>query len=131
MAYSIHWEPIGVYRKYRGHVTGDELLASIQLVESDARFDALRYAINDCLDVESFDISDSAIRKIAAIDQAAALSNPNIRVAVVATDQQIHALAQLYAAQQPTYPTAIFHELDTARLWIREAPVLTQAKPTL
>lgn len=131
MTFVIHWETHGVYRKYRGSVDADELLESIQRVEGDARFDALRYVINDCLEVKGIDIPDAKMRLIAAIDSAAALSNPNIRVAVVATDRQIHALTQIYAAMQHPYPTAVFPDLAAARAWVLAAPKLDRPKPAL
>lgn len=131
MTFVIHWETHGVYRQYHGHIGGDELLTSVQRVESDARFDGLRYVINDCLGVLGIDIPDTTIHLLAAIDQAAALSNPNIRIAVVATDRQIQALSQLYAGTQRGYPLAVFPDLAAARAWVAGEPPLDRPKPVL
>lgn len=131
MAYVIHWETLGVYRKYHGHVGGDELLASIQRIEADGRFDHIRYVINDFLAVAGHDVSAVQLRLIAAIDQAATLSNPNIRVAIVATDAPILALAQHYVAAAPPYPTEIFPSVAAARAWIAASPALDLPRPLL
>jgi hypothetical protein len=131
MAFVIHWEQHGVYRKYHDHVGGDELLASIQRIEADGRFDQIRYVINDFLGVAGHDVSAEKLRLIAAIDKAAALSNPNIRVAIVAASGPILALAQRYTAAVPPYPTEIFPSLAAARAWIADSPALDLPRPLL
>jgi hypothetical protein len=131
MAFEIRWEAQGVCRQYRGFVDGDELLASIQQVEGDRRFDQIRYVINDFLEVAGHDVPAAKMRLIAAIDKAAALSNPNIRVAIVATSAQIQALAQLYAGAAQPYPTEIFANLAAARAWIESSPLLDIPRPLL
>lgn len=131
MPFVVHWEPQGVYRKYHGHVGGDELLASIQQIEGDGRFDHIRYVINDFLEVAGHDVSEAKLRLIAAIDKAATLSNPNIRVAIVAASAPILALAQRYVAAAPPYPTEIFACLDAARTWIEDSPLLDIPRPLL
>jgi hypothetical protein len=131
MPFVIHWETQGVYRKYHGHVGGDELLASIQHIEADDRFDHIRYVINDFLAVAGHDVSTAKLRLIAAIDKAATLSNPNIRVAIVTTGAPILTLAQHYVAAAPPYPTEIFPSVAAARAWIATAPALDLPRPLL
>lgn len=126
MAFEIVWEIRGAYKRFRGHVTDEELLQSSILVEGDSRFDSLRYVINDFLAVESYSVSEAKVRIVSAIDAAAALSNPHIRIAIVATDQQIHALAELYVASPlNAYPTQIFGDIEDARAWLAVPSVLS------
>ena len=119
MAFEIAWEPRGVCKRYFGYVTDEELLQSLIKVESDHRFDTLRFVINDFLEVESFAVTEDNVLLIAAIDKAASLTNPNIGIAIVATDMQIQALAKLYATSSlNVYPTEIFPSVAEARAWI-------------
>ncbi len=121
MPYENVWEQQGVYRKYRGLVTGKEILKAAEEVEGDSRFDHIRYVINDFLAVTEQRISPKEIRIIAAIDKAAALSNPDIMVAIVATEQAIQEMAALYCdlSIDSPYPTRMFTGLDEAREWLK------------
>lgn len=119
VGYEILWEPRGTVKRFYGHVTDAQLMQSVIDIEGDHRFDTLRYVINDFLEVASFDVSAANVRIIAAIDAAAALTNPNIKVAIVATDAQVHALAEVYAsAPTKPYPTAVFATTAAARNWV-------------
>ncbi|MEJ2142238.1 MAG: hypothetical protein P8Y24_07760 [Gammaproteobacteria bacterium] len=122
MSYKNIWEQHGIYRLFSGKLAGKELLESIQQVEADARFDSVRYVINNFLDVTEIDISPKDIKIIAAIDIAAALSNPHIYIAQVATDPQIEKLNELYSsvAGKSPYPTKVFNNLEDARKWLEE-----------
>ncbi len=123
MAYEIVWESRGAYKRYFGHVTDEELMQSLIKIESDPRFDDIRYVINDFLEVEGFAVSEDSVRVLSALDNAAASSNPNIRIAIVATDLQIQALAELYAGSPlNVYPTDIFLNSGAARAWLASAP---------
>lgn len=119
MAYEIMWETGGVSKRFHGHVSDDELIQSLVQVESDPRFDSIRYVINDFLDVEGFTVSEDGVLMASAIDRGAAQSNPHIRIAVVTTDSQIHELARLYAASPVNaYPTEVFLNDGEARCWV-------------
>lgn len=122
MPYKNTWEQRGVYRVFSGKITGEEILEAVQKVEADARFDKIKYVINNFLDVTEIDVSPKDIKIIAAIDTAAALSNSDIKIAQLATDPQIAALNVLYseAAGSSPYPTKVFHTLEDARKWIEE-----------
>lgn len=123
MAFEIVWETRGAYKRFYGHVSDEELMQCLTMIESDPRFDSLRYVINDFLGVDSFAISEDCVLMISAIDNAASTSNPNIRIAVVATDLQIHALARLYALSPlNAYPTEVFLNTGEARAWLLSAP---------
>jgi hypothetical protein len=119
MAIEIDWEPRGFVRRFRGFVTGAELMQSVAAVGGDPRFDDLRYVINDCRAVEGFDVTAEKIRLVAALDGAAARTNPRVRIAVVTTDERILDLAAMYAASPlAPYPTRCFPSLEEARTWL-------------
>lgn len=119
MSYENIWEGHGVYRKYVGTMTGKEIIQAVQEVEGDHRFDSIRYVINDYLDVSGADVSDREVKIIAAIDRAAALTNPDIKVAMVTNSKKIFDMATMYCEMPDVpYPSRTFTELDEARDWV-------------
>lgn len=122
MAFELVWEPRGVYNRYHGHVDDEVFMLSITKIECDSRFDDLLYVISDFLGVDDFRISEECVLVRSALDGAAAASNPNIRVAVVATDLQVQSLARFYAASPlNVYPTELFSNISDARAWLSSA----------
>jgi len=119
MGYRLHWEKRGVIKEYFGKVTGSDIKQSQEDVHSNREFDHLRFVINDFLAVQETDFSDLDIDYIAALDSAAALTNRDIKVAIVATDLGIIEAARNYA-ESPlnTYPTKLFTALTDARAWV-------------
>ena len=126
MPYEITWEERGVYRRYFGHTDGAELARSVQEVELDIRFDQIRYVLNDMLASEGINVTEEAVTEISAIDGGAELSNPNIRIAIVADKPALLAVGEAYiAAALNTYPTRLFFTLEEARAWLAEPVELT------
>lgn len=123
MGYEIVWEPGGVVKHFVGYVSGDELMKAGLDTECDQRFDQLSYVINDFLACDGFAVSPGTVDEISAIDNAAAFSNPRIRIAVVATMPEIVAAAEQYAASpMNAYVTRIFSSTADARTWLEDAP---------
>lgn len=121
MAYHIYWEPAGVYRRYSGHTSFEELVVSVLAVENDPRFDEIRYVINDFLASEQVSFTPEGICELSAVDGAAERSNPNIRIAIVADRPAIRAAGEAYiAAGLNTYETRLFDTLPEARRWAEE-----------
>ncbi len=119
MSYEIYWEPHGVIKRFFGHVTSDELVQSVVEIEKDARFDTLRYCINDFLGISGISSSTRDVEEISVIDKGASLTNPRINIAVVAISPDVLALASEYAnSSLNAYPTKLFSSLDDARSWL-------------
>ena len=120
MPYENIWEELGVYRRYNGCVTGKEMREAVEEVEGHVRFDFIRYVINDFLDVTEQDIAPQDIEIIAAIDRAASRSNPDIRIAVIATEQAILDMATFYSelSYDSPYQTRMFSTLSEVREWL-------------
>jgi len=89
-------------------------------IEKDFRFDTLRYVINDFSECLGVSASTAEIEEIAAIDYAAAASNPNIKLAIVATHPEVLAASASYI-NDPLSPfkPRIFYSMDDARSWLR------------
>ena len=65
MAYELVWEDIGVYWKYSGNVSGNEIIDASTSIYGDARFIALKYKFVDFLDVDNFKMDQSQLALIA------------------------------------------------------------------
>jgi len=120
MAFINNWEAGGVYKVFSGDVTGSEVLDSAVEVEEDQRFDQVRYVINDFLAVDGVDANERDIALVAAIDRAASKTNPDIRIAVVATQQKIIELAQHYSRliEDCPFQAQLFASVEDARNWL-------------
>ncbi len=120
MPYEMIWEAKGLYRRYYGRGTDQEVLESARATESSARHGDLRYVILDFLDVEEVILTNpSFIAEIVAVDFGAALSNPRIKFAVVTLHSEIRRLARAYATHPLcSYPLEVFSALGEARAWV-------------
>lgn len=120
MAVQNNWEDKGLYRVFSGNISGREVLQANLAIQGDARFDNINYVVNDFLKIDGFDIDDSDISIIASTDNVAAVSNPNIKIAVVATLEPFLVWVRRYmeAMQDAVYPTELFSNLDDAYLWV-------------
>lgn len=119
MPFDLTWEPRGVLRRYHGDVTIDERRRSFDLICGDPRFDDLRYAITDYLDVRTYEITRQATAEIAALHIAPLRTNPHIVVAAVAVDPRIiEAIEHFIALGFTDQPYRIFATQGEARAWI-------------
>ena len=119
MSYELSWEPKGAIKRFFGNVNAGEVQAANNKVEGDARFDGLRYVINDFLSCDKFSFDSNSIDEMAAIDGAASTINGNIKIAVVATLPEVLTAATQFAdSALNLYPTRIFSTLADARAWI-------------
>jgi len=119
VAYENKWESNGVIKIFSGSIDGQQVLDSVISVEEDIRFDSVRYVINDFLRVADINISDGDVARIAAIDRAASITNPNIRIAVVTKDDRMRELAQRYGElmRNSPYQALLFESIGAAREW--------------
>ena len=95
-------------------------------MQSDPRFDDLRYTLSNYLNIDGleFDVDKIThiISKHAKINAAASLSNPHIKRAIVTTDETVIAFANLYIAESESEKNAwqlnVFSNLADAQAWI-------------
>lgn len=120
VGYEVVWvQPSGLIKKHFGHVTSREVLVANRKAEEDFRFDSLRYVINDFSECTEVSISLADIEEISAIDCAAAVTNPQIRLAIVATHPDILAASNAYVNDLLSpFDTRIFSSMNTARSWL-------------
>lgn len=123
MSYENRWEGEGLYRLYTNKITGKEVLESNLSIQGDSRFDNLRFIVNDFTDITEFEVSENDISKIVAIDNAAARSNANIKIAIVATNADLLEWIRLYSEkmENSSYKyIRIFDTIDEAYEWARQ-----------
>ena len=120
MGYDIIWQPPnGLIKRHFGHVTSSEVLAANIQAEADHRFDSLKYVINDFSDCTGLTVLPSVNAEIAAIDNAASASNPNIRIAIVATHPELVSTGNSYANNPLTnFTTRVFSSMKEAQSWL-------------
>jgi hypothetical protein len=121
MSYEILWEPQGAVKRFWGLVSSDDMLRSVIESEADARFDSLRFVINDFLAVTQISFDSHVVDDIAVMDMGASKTNAAIKIAIVATAPELVELCRQYA-ESPlnVYPTEFFATLDEARAWVAE-----------
>lgn len=120
MGYKPSWEKSGVVKHFFGVVTGHDISDSQNDVHGGDRFDSLRFVINDFMDVQAVDMSELDVEYIAALDKAAFLSNPLIRVAIVTTNTIVREMSEQYVnSPMNVYPTKIFDNMVDAERWAK------------
>jgi hypothetical protein len=114
------WEPKGVIITFSDVVDGEELFQANEELYADERFDNIHYQIFDFTKVTEFKVEIDWITKLAAWDKAAALSNPNMKVATVATDEVTQMLSSLYSDEslESSWETQMFISIDEAQQWV-------------
>lgn len=123
MPYRITWEEHGIHVRYTGIVTTEEVLAYATEVQGDARFDDIRYSLNDFSACEGVVSSQPALELLAAGDNGAAASNPRVKIAVVTDRQDVIDTVRAYLEiGLSRYPLRIFPTLTEARAWVAVAP---------
>ena len=120
--YKLEWEHEGVYWKYYGKVSGEEVIVASTAIYGDPRFDSLRYKLVDFLDVENFKMAKDEVALIAYQHRAAEISNPNVKNAIVIRSD--NELANQFAAffSDSSWEVQVFHDLDEANDWLGRKP---------
>lgn len=122
MPFELVWERRGVYRRYFGDVTIAERRQSFDQICADPRFDELRYALTDYLDVATYEITQEATVEIAALHVAPLRTNPDILIAAVVVDEHIiAAIDHFISTKFISGPYRTFPTVAAARAWISDA----------
>jgi hypothetical protein len=121
MPYEIIWTDKGVVWEYSGLLNGADIIESNDRIYGDSRFDGLEYEIADLSRVTDFEVTDFEMRKMAHLDQAAARTNPRIRLAVVAPEGPAREIADAYQrySSNAQWENAIFDTRAEAESWLK------------
>ncbi len=126
MPYDIVWEPDGVRVDFSGEARSRELIESTERMESDPRFDEMRYVINDLSSVSGNDFSEESLTQLAVINFGAHASHPNCRMAYVTTNPELTELIKktLMAEDMKSYTVEVLPSVEAARDWLDSQPEL-------
>ena len=101
MSVDIAWEDRGVVVVLSGAVTIDVIRDNCRCLVGDSRFDHLLYSIVDLRSLDHAPVSERALKKLAAENWAAGLSNGRLRTFVVAEDPTVVSVLQKYLDVMP------------------------------
>ena len=121
MPYQANWEERGVYLRFYGDTTDQEVAGSSRKGQGDPRFEQIRYVILDFRDCSSVQLTKGVLEELAATDMAASRTNPNIKIAVIAKQPDALEMVSSYLSTGiEAYPLRVFQAQDQARAWAQE-----------
>lgn len=121
MSYSSIYEKFGIHFKMSGDVTAADLSLLEDELYRHREFDSLKYIIIDYTDAESFTMDEVEVKIAAARDKAASLSNPNLKILVISSDDKIIDALLQYNSYSGSHPweSSLHVTLAEARKWIK------------
>ena len=119
MSYITTWEENGVYRKFSGQISGEEILASDIEMHNHPLFLDIRYVINDFIDITGHSITPSHTSVYAKTDEIISASVGRIKIALVASEEY-EPIANSYIEQMSdkTFKCKLFRTTLDAREWV-------------
>ncbi len=121
MPYEISWEPLGVVFRGSGAILDEDSIAANEELHASPLLPVMKYQIVDFSLIEKFDLSSERIWITAERDRIAAETNPDMKIAVIATSALIRGLTNMYAlsheAKGGSWVTKIFEREEDARAW--------------
>lgn len=120
MAYTLIWEENGVYCRFTGLLSAEEIIQCSNEISGDIRFDDIKYQLIDILDVTELAIKTIDVRVVAAYDRAAALTNPKVKCALVTIDKDANILFGVYQNEilKSPWEGLSFTTIKEARAWL-------------
>ena len=121
MPYKLSWEPQGITFRFSGVVSDRDLTASNEEVYASPLLATMKYQIVDFSVIEKFDVSSETVREVAASDQRAAETNPDVKAAIITSAPFLRGMANIYAheheAKGGSWTTQLFEREEDARAW--------------
>jgi len=114
------WEETGLYRKFYGEISGDDILESNFEVQGHEKFSTIKYIINDFLDVTEYSIKMSHTKAYATSDDIISKEKGALNIAIVVNKPGLIELAKNYQKQMVDnmFKCEIFSTLEDARSWV-------------
>lgn len=108
--------------QFTGKLTGQDLIECNMAMYGNQRFDELHVQIIDMLEVTQFECTVDDVKKVAALDSAAGRINPNMKCALVSSEQVAHQLSKIYqkGISNSPWEGKSFQTLESARQWTSE-----------
>ena len=121
MACSTEWKTMGVRWTLTGIVTGREInLVNLNIFQ-DRRFRSISYQLMDFSGMKSLEATEKEVKKTAFQDMVAARSNPDIKVAMVAPQDLMKKMFEIYAeyTEPSQWETRMFETIKDANQWLK------------
>jgi len=106
MSYCLQRLPGGVYKKFSGVVDVAEYMVSSTEVANLPDYADLRFSINDFSGIDGYKASHLEMTNVIAMDMGVRERNPDIQLAIIATD------AKLLALIRKLYQSATGYRID-------------------
>lgn len=124
MPLTISYEPPdGVRVIGEGTVSGEDLLeANAQMYSSPQEVKSCNFQIIDFTNVNTLNLSNNDVEKLIAQDSEASKLNPNLKIAVVAKEDNIYSILKMWQSftAHEAYKSAVFRKLEDAFEWVRQ-----------
>ena len=121
MACSTEWKTMGVCWTLTGIVTGREInLVNLNIFQ-DRRFGSISYQLLDFTGMKSLEATEKEVKKTAFQDMVAARSNPDIKVAMVAPQDLMKKMFEIYAeyTEPSQWEIRMFNTVKDANQWLK------------
>jgi len=120
MPHTYTWEPGGLYRKFTGAISGEEILESNFELQIDPNFKKIDYIINDFTAVTGHSIKTAHTNAYASTDEIASNNKGDLKVAIVVTQGPLIALANNYREHMidNKFECDVFETVEDARKWV-------------
>lgn len=120
MSYTNTWESEGLYRKFEGEISGDEILESNYELHEDPNFQTIKYIINDFTEVTGHSIETAHTRAYATSDDIISNDKGKLKIALVVIQPSLLVLANSYREEMrgKLFECEIFQSIEDARKWV-------------
>jgi hypothetical protein len=118
MPCKVTWKDNELVWELSGDISTEEFHKINSDQYGDPRWDSLKYLIADFRNVKSIDLPDEEVMLIQAMDKAAALSNPYLKIASIANTEETRKTAEFYAEDSP-WECGVFETVEDARSWLK------------
>ena len=125
MPFTTNWEPEGVYRKFTGNISGEEILKSNFQLHKNPEFLKIKYVINDFTDVTGHSIQPGHIEVYANTDDIISssripYSTGKLKIALVVHQEPFITMANSYRElmKDKLFECEIFNTVYDAKNWI-------------
>ena len=120
MPHTNTWEQDGLYRKFTGEISGDEILESNYVLHVHPNFQNIKFIINDFTEIAGHSIEESYTKAYAISDDVISIVKGKLKIALVAIHDDHIELANNYRNQMEDkrFECEIFKQLEDARKWV-------------
>lgn len=120
MPYTNTWETDGLYRKFTGKISGDEILESNFELHTEPDFQKIKYIIDDTTEVTGHSIEAIHTKVFALTDEMVSRTKGKLKIALVVTQAPLIALANSYREEMigSRFECDIFQTIEDARKWV-------------